>query len=198
MVRRFRVPRQTVAGRRRGPRAAPRRKRPAGFSLVELLVAVLVMGVGVLGVTGLQMLGMQTNRSALFGMQAAQLADDMLDRVRANSGGSGGAASYGGLALGDPPPAPRDCGARDCTGEQMAVFDQAVWKCRLGEFAESSVCVELADRAGMGVFGEAVGTPGLPSGDGAVEVDLTSGLVRVSVQWRDGGRIRSIALQSRI
>lgn len=184
--------------RRRGPRAAPRRKRTAGVSLVELLVAVLVTGVGVLGVTGLQVLGMQGNRAAMLGTGAAQLAEDMLDRVRANAGGAGGASLYGGLALGDPPPDPPRCDAGECTRAQIATLDQAVWKCRLGRFAGNAVCLELAEAVAMDVLGTAVGEPGLPGGDGAVEVDPATGHARVRVQWRDGGRTRSIALESAI
>ena len=46
--------------------------------MVELLVAVLVMGVGVLGVTGLQMVSLQNNRDALLRSEALQLAYDMM------------------------------------------------------------------------------------------------------------------------
>ena len=51
-----------------------------GFSLIEILVAVLVMGVGVLGVTGLQMVSLQNNRDALLRTEALQMAYD-IDRV---------------------------------------------------------------------------------------------------------------------
>ena len=40
-------------------------KAEHGFSMIELLVAVLVMGIGVLGITGLQMVSLQNNRGAL-------------------------------------------------------------------------------------------------------------------------------------
>ena len=156
------------------------------------------MSVGVLGVAGLQLFSMQGNRSAMLGTAAAQLAEDMMDRVRANSGGAGGASIYGGLALGDAPPAPPDCVAGECTAAQMAVWDQAVWKCRLGSFAERSACVDLSGKAGTGHPGAIAADSGLPGGDGAIDVDPASGLVWVTVQWRDGGREHSIALQSRI
>ena len=185
--------------RRRGPRAAPRRKRrAAGVSLVELLVAVLVMGVGVLGVAGLMVLSMQGNRSAMFGTEAVLLAEDMMDRIRANSGGSGAAGLYGGLALGDPPPASLNCSARVCTAEQMARYDQAVWKCRLGRFTENPACVDLVDTAGPAVGGAAAVVAGLPDGDGAVVVGPAGNRVGVRVRWRDRGEVRSVALQSRI
>ena len=69
-----------------------------GFSMIELLVAVLVMGIGVLGITGLQMVSLQNNRGALVRAEAVQLAYDMLDRIRANPG-----ANYGPLNLGARP-----------------------------------------------------------------------------------------------
>ena len=198
MIRRFRVPRRTAVLRRRGPRHAPRRKRPTGVSLVELLVAVLVMGIGVLGVVGLLATTMQGSRSALLGTEAALLVEDMIDRVRANAGGSGATELYGGLGLGDPPPVPTDCGAVECTPGQMAVYDQAVWKCRMGRFAEVPLCTELADAAGMDVTGAAIGRTGLPQGDGSIDVDPASGLVRVRVQWPDRGQMRTFTVQSRL
>lgn len=198
MIRRFRVPRRKAALRRRGPRAAPRRKRPRGVSLVELLVAVLVMGVGVLGVVGLLATTMQGNRSALLGTEAALLVEDMIDRVRANAGSNGATALYGGLGLGEPPPVPPDCGAVECTPEQMAVYDQAVWKCRMGRFAEVLLCVELADAAAMEISDAAIGRMRLPQGDGSIDVDPATNLVRVRVQWLDRGQMRNLAVQSRI
>ena len=59
-------------------------RKQAGFSMTELLVAVLVMGVGVLGVTGLQLISLQNNQDALLRSEAVMLAYDMIDRVRAN------------------------------------------------------------------------------------------------------------------
>ena len=70
------------------------RRAARGFSMIELLVAVLVMGIGVLGITGLQMVSLQNNRGALTRADAVQLAYDMLDRMRANPG-----AAYAGLFL---------------------------------------------------------------------------------------------------
>ena len=170
----------------------------AGITLVELLVAVLVMGIGVLGVAGLQMLSMQSNRVALLRSEAVQLAYDMMDRIRANSGVRSGAMHYNGVALGDTPPTPADCGVSHCTLEQMAVFDQAVWKCSLGGFAREPVCLQLRDPGAMGVLAPAAERPGLPEGDGAVAVDGATGLVRVTVQWRENNRRRSISIESRV
>ena len=197
MTRRIRFPRHKPGMRRRGPRCAPRKSRQAGGSLIELLVALLVMGVGVLGVTGLQTLGMQSNRAALLHAEAAQLAEDMMERVRANSGDGRGAVPYGPLAFGDPPFSPPDCGAHHCTRAQMAVFDQAAWKCSLGGFPDHPVCAEMRDTDALGGLTHAA-PGGLPDGDGAFALDASTGLVRVTVRWREGNRQRSVSIESRV
>lgn len=147
--------------------------------MIELLVAVLVMGIGVLGITGLQMVSLQNNRGALLRAEAVLLAYDMMDRVRANPG-----QNYGGLALGAAPPAPTNCAAGACSEAQMVAFDQASWKCSLGNYNTHAVCVGLR---GAGVLPAATAQPGLPNGDGAVALvgAAPNQIVRVTVRWQE-------------
>lgn len=58
--------------------------RQAGFSLIEVLVAIVVLSLGLLGMAGLQATGLKNNYSAHTRAQAAQYAYDMIDRMRAN------------------------------------------------------------------------------------------------------------------
>lgn len=55
-----------------------------GFTLIEVLVAVVIMAVGLLGLAGLQISGLRNNLSAEHKSKAAQLVYDMSDRIRAN------------------------------------------------------------------------------------------------------------------
>ena len=64
-----------------------RSQHSAGFSLIEVLVSTLVLTVGILGVAAMQMMSFQTNQSAYMRSQAVYLAQDMLDRMRANPQG---------------------------------------------------------------------------------------------------------------
>lgn len=153
--------------------------RQAGFSLIELLVAVLVMGIGVLGVTALQMVSLQNNRMALERGEAVHLAYDMMDRIRANPEGAPAGMAYNGLAIGDAPPAVPDCTANICSEAQMVAFDQANWKCQLGSFHDDGVCTGL--RADGTLPSEDL-QPGLPRGDGAIAVD-GGGIITVTVEW---------------
>lgn len=63
-------------------------KLSAGFTLVEILVALLIISVGLLGVATLQVRGQQFNQVAYFRTQATLLAYDIMDRIRINSDSS--------------------------------------------------------------------------------------------------------------
>jgi len=157
-----------------------RRRRSVGFSMIELLVAVLIMGVGVLGVTGLQMVSLQNNRDALMRSDALEMASDILDRIRANPGGGAiPGAAYGGVGFDDEPNAPSDCFANNCSEAQMAAFDIAVWQCSLGAHNELEACEDL--RADT-IIPARDDQPGLPSGEGQIDIDA-AGIITVSIRW---------------
>jgi len=55
-----------------------------GFTLIEVLVAVVILAVGLLGLAGMQATGLRNNQDAYNRSQATQLAYDLADRMRAN------------------------------------------------------------------------------------------------------------------
>jgi type IV pilus assembly protein PilV len=57
-----------------------------GFSLIEVLVAILILSIGLLGLAGLQTKALTGTQSALFRSRAVQRCEDILDRMRANRG----------------------------------------------------------------------------------------------------------------
>lgn len=56
-----------------------------GFTLVEVLVAVLVLSIGLLGLAGLQANSLRFNTDSSIQTQATYIANDMADRMRANA-----------------------------------------------------------------------------------------------------------------
>lgn len=60
----------------------PRRVR--GFTLIEALVALLVLSIGLLGVAALQLTSLRNNSNSALRTQATLLAYDIVDRMRAN------------------------------------------------------------------------------------------------------------------
>ncbi|MGH8194796.1 MAG: type IV pilus modification protein PilV [Woeseiaceae bacterium] len=100
-----------------------------GLTLVEILVALLILSIGLLGLAGLQTLSLRFNTSAYFRTQATTLAYSLADRMRANR-----QAALDGLYTFDFEASPLPCGVPDGSG---TVPDQeiAAWRnalaCRL-------------------------------------------------------------------
>ena len=173
-----------------------RSKKPAsGVSMIELLVAVLVMGIAVLGITALQMVSLQNNRAALYRAEAVQLAYDMMDRIRANPAGNVAGQAYDGTDLNEVPGAPAVlCHQAQCTEPQMVTYDLAVWKCSLGGHNDEDVCADLRDADALPPDTE---QPGLPAGDGSVAVNGGTGVITVMVRWQEpNGQLRNVTIES--
>ncbi|UVL83204.1 type IV pilus modification protein PilV [Pseudomonas sp. B21-028] len=62
------------------------RRPQEGMTLIEVLVAVLILGVGLLGAAMIQLNALKYTDSSRMTSQASFIAYDMLDRIRANSG----------------------------------------------------------------------------------------------------------------
>lgn len=63
---------------------SPHRLAAGGFSLIEVLVALVVLSVGLLGLAALQQNAVRFNHGAYLRSQATVLAYDMADRIRGN------------------------------------------------------------------------------------------------------------------
>lgn len=64
------------------PEAGRASKAPQGFSLVEVLVALLLLSVGLLGLAGLQARGLKDNQMSVQHSQAVLYATDIIDEMR--------------------------------------------------------------------------------------------------------------------
>lgn len=115
-----------------------------GFTLVEILVAVLVLALGLLGLAGLQTSGLHSNHSANLRTGATLLAYDMTERMRANRAG------YDGGFYNNPTPTDRSCvwdGSTPaaCTAQQMAQHDAWEWTTSLTQTLPQGVGVVCLD-----------------------------------------------------
>jgi type IV pilus assembly protein PilV len=115
--------------------------RQQGFTLVEVMVAFLVMAIGLLGVIGLQNTAIRSNFNSTAQMQAVLLAKEMADLLRANPEGVE-EKSYD-LVNGQNISA---CVSSSCSADDMAKFDKYLWDRRvaenLGADAEGVVCID--------------------------------------------------------
>lgn len=100
------------------------RKSQAGFTLLEILVAIVVLSIGLLGLAGIQVVSLNNNQVAYYRSIASQQAYDMADRMRANLAGIT-AGNYNNLTA--TKPADPACIATGCTVAQMATTDHYQW-----------------------------------------------------------------------
>lgn len=60
------------------------RQQQRGFTLVEILIALVVLSIGLLGLAALQLMSLRSNHGSAMRSQATFLAYDIVDRMRAN------------------------------------------------------------------------------------------------------------------
>lgn len=125
---------------RRGfsPAPAPRgtRLRAAGFSLIEVLVAMFVVAMGILALAGLLQASTRYSKMSELRSTATLLANDIADRIRANP--IGGELGIGGYDLAERAfPSPLVAAHAPCTSDSpcspgdLARVDLAEWTARV-------------------------------------------------------------------
>ena len=122
-------------------RAVYPRRVQSGFTLVEVLVAVLVLSIGLVGVAALQGVSLKNTQSAFMRSQATALAYDLADRMRAN-------VLSARLGLYDPSTAATETACKSttgCTPQNMAKHDLAEWNAAVATYlpmGQGFVCVD--------------------------------------------------------
>lgn len=81
------MPAITLAAKQRNCPVAPGQQ--SGLGMIEILITVLILGIGILGVASTQVVSLQMNSQSQSRSQAVLLAEDLLDRIRANSDNPG-------------------------------------------------------------------------------------------------------------
>lgn len=145
-----------------------KKMRNYGFSLIEVLIALLVLSVGLLGMAGLQGYSLSSGYDAHLRTQANILTQDILASMRANHVVAN--ANYYETSQEELPKNARNCNVSTCTPLQFAKFDVLEWKCRLGAHIENKACAEYALQAA------------LPAGDGEI-LQLVNRQIQITVKW---------------
>jgi type IV pilus assembly protein PilV len=99
--------------------------RQRGVSLIEVLMAVLIFSVGLIGLAGLMVMATRSNHAAYLRTQVTFLAGNMVDRMRANPTGLWNGA-YNDINY--PTSTGQACSKTSpCTPAQVAVRDKYEW-----------------------------------------------------------------------
>lgn len=99
-------------------------RQSAGFTLLEVMIALVIFSIGLLGLAGLQAGGLRSNYTAELRTIAMIQAQDMAERILANPQGVD-ANAYDNLAAAIPGQV--DCVNANCGPINMANFDHYEW-----------------------------------------------------------------------
>jgi len=148
-------------------------RRQRGFNLIEVLVALVVLSLGLLGLAALQNMGLKLGNESYQRTQATLLVYEMIDRMRANAAGVDAGAYQ--LQYTDPVPIlTRDCalGGVACTATEMATYDMNQWLSTLTGTNNGTNVVQNPAR------------PVLAAASGAILAQGNS-LYDVSIRWQE-------------
>lgn len=141
-------------------------KPQQGFTLVEVLVAIVVLSIGLLGLAGLQATGLRNNHSAYLRTQATLQAYDIIDRMRANVLGQSAYYST---------PTGKNCegASANCSPADLADYDRSQWNAANANILPSGTGVVCRDTSPDD------GTSTAPACDNAADAPV------VKVWWID-------------
>jgi type IV pilus assembly protein PilV len=159
--------------------------RNSGFTLMEVLVALAVLSIGMLGMAGMQLFSMKSSHGAYLQSQASYFAYDLIDKMRANPVGFDNGnydSAYTSI-----PGSLTNCQSTSatCTPAQLASFELAQWKCALGSYANDTACSGTLNMTSV-----------LPNGDG--QVVRNGDDVTVTIQWQVGANLEEIMIMAEL
>lgn len=151
-----------------------------GFTLVEVLVAMVILAIGLLGVAGLQTRSLSGNQGALYRSQAVLYANDVIERMRVNR-----------------------VQARKSPSEYTICSRYDDSNYGIDEFEDLTECLPVTtlQPALADLQQWKVEVASLPEGDGSVTVStLGSGkfLAIVIVQWNEKGTVNSVRVDTQL
>ena len=105
----------------------------AGFSFIEVMVAFIVLATGLLGTVAMQAVAKRNSFDAMQRAQAIAIANDMVERIRANPTVVNNYLKADHYGAGDISAPGNRCqnGASNCSAAQIALNDRFEWDQRL-------------------------------------------------------------------
>ncbi|MEC8524178.1 MAG: type IV pilus modification protein PilV [Pseudomonadota bacterium] len=154
-------------------------KSQSGLGLIEVLVTIVITTIGLLGLSAMQMQSIRTVSDTGNRTHAIWVANDLINRIRANAVAVDSYVTDGELRCNDPLGAVKMCAAystngaqqapaADCTNQDLALFDQYEALCGIST---------LTGENGFSSSASFINTPGLSISDEG------NGDYRITLSW---------------
>lgn len=140
--------------------------------MVEVLVAVMVFSVGLLGAAALMVIAARSDQAAYLRTQVSFLAQNMVERMQANPIAVWN-GQYNGIY---PEDGTQDCAA-GCTPAQLALYDRQRWSSQLRTF--------LPAGAQAGILCNSGGVPYVPAGEEVLMRPSYGGNCSMTITWAE-------------
>ncbi|MFZ7318563.1 type IV pilus modification protein PilV [Comamonas jiangduensis] len=98
-----------------------------GVTLIESLVAIIIMALGILGILGMQMRTLNNTQTSLYRTQAIRLIEDLSERMATNPNALLNLSNYVS-DWDDDVAADKNCSSVTCTNSEIAAYDLEQWK----------------------------------------------------------------------
>lgn len=106
----------------------PQNRLQRGISLIESLVAIVVMALGILGVLGVQMRTLADTQTGVRRAQAIRLIEDISERMKVNPSALANLTEYTFEFESTPTSYTPACNSAPCSNSDLAKDDMEVWR----------------------------------------------------------------------
>jgi type IV pilus assembly protein PilV len=120
----------------------------SGFTLIEVLVAIIILAIGLLGLANLQTVSLRNNQSAYLRTQAVWLANDIADRMRSNMQFDSNQVLID--IYNNVNPTQSNCSNNNpCTPQQIAANDLCEWNIAINKLLPHSYSGKISECGGV-------------------------------------------------
>ncbi|MGB0898965.1 MAG: type IV pilus modification protein PilV [Psychrobium sp.] len=136
-----------------------------GFTLLEVMIAIAILAIGMLGIAGLNMVSMEHNHSAYLRSQAITISQDIIERMR-NNPEAVAAGKFNDVKSAGQTMPNTDCLTADdgCSIDQLANIDIAQWAQMINSISDENSRQQL------------------PGASATVKADANN-IFTISVEW---------------
>ena len=133
-------------------------QKQSGSSLIEVMVALFVLGVGLLGILVTQVKSVKLNQNSYLYSQASVLVNDIYESMRYHSNPND--LTYYLMSYDDNYTASKDCSTSNCNEQELAKWQRQEWMQNVSTL--------------------------LPSGQGEISYDGGTELYTISIRFQNG------------